>query len=134
LSAIPVTPALVASLTAEAADCDAIRPGWMLRASVSGLAQRLSADRWVLYVAAETFGGPGAQEAVGWHDGGVAYGPAGTCDLPADLTEGYVVAPRADSAINVGLRLMGIHAAAGLDEFAAAGLSAHRFTSDWRAQ
>jgi hypothetical protein len=70
LSAIPVTPALVASLTADAADRDAIRPGWMLRASVSGLAQRMSADRWVLYVAAETFGGPGAQEAVGWLHGG----------------------------------------------------------------
>jgi hypothetical protein len=30
LSAIPVTAALVASLTADGADCDAIRPGWML--------------------------------------------------------------------------------------------------------
>ena len=134
LSAIPVTAELVASLTAEAADCDAIRPGWMLRASVSGLAQQLSADRWVLYVAAETFGGPGTQEAVGWHHGGVAYGPAGTCDVPADLAEGYLVAPRADSAINVGLRLMGIHASDGLDEFAAAGLTAHRFTADRRSQ
>jgi hypothetical protein len=94
LSAIPVTSALVASLTADGADCDAIRPGWMLRASVCGLARRLSADRWVLYVAAETFGGPGAQEAVGWHHGGVAYGPAGTCDIPADLADGYRVAPR----------------------------------------
>jgi hypothetical protein len=134
LSAIPVTAALVASLTADAADRDAIRPGWMLRASVCGLARRLSADCWVLYVAAETVGGPGVQEAVGWHHGGVAYGPAGTCDIPADLADGYRVAPRADSAINVGLRLMGIHAADGLDEFAAAGLSAHRFTSDSRAQ
>jgi hypothetical protein len=134
LSAIPVTTALVASLTADGADRDAIRAGWMLRTCVSGLAQRLSADRWVLYVAAETFGGPGTQEAVGWHQGGLAYGPVGTCDVPADLVEGYRVAPRADSAINVGLRLMGIHASDGLDEFAAAGLSAHRFTSDWRAQ
>jgi hypothetical protein len=134
LSGIPVTPALVASLTADAADRDAIHPGWMLRASVSGLAQRLSADRWVLYVAAETFAGPGAQEAVGWHHGAVAYGPAGTCDVPADLADGYRVAPRSDSAINVGLRLMGIHASDGLDEFAAAGLSAHRFTADWHAQ
>jgi hypothetical protein len=134
LSAVPVTAALVASLAADGGDCDAIRPGWMLRTCVSGLARRLSADRWVLYVAAETFGGPGTQEAVGWHHGVVSYGPAGTCDVPADLADGYQVALRADSAINVGLRFMGIHAADELDEFAAAGLSAHRFTSDWLAQ
>jgi hypothetical protein len=54
--------------------------------------------------------------------------------FPWTWPQGYRVAPRADSAINVGLRLVGIHAPDGFDEFAAAGLSAHRCTSDWRSQ
>lgn len=82
LRAIAGNEALVASLTADGEDCDAIRPGWTLRVCVCRLAQKLSADRWVLYVAAETFGGPGTQEGAAWHEGQTAYGPSGTCDIP----------------------------------------------------
>jgi hypothetical protein len=48
-----------------------------------------------------------------------------------DREEGYDVVPRSNSAINVGLRLMGVMAAGGLDEYEAAGLASHRSTDDW---
>ena len=88
----------------------------------------------MLYVAAETFGGLGTQEAMGWRDCEVAYGPSGSCDVTADLADGYRVVPHAGSAINMGLRFMGIVAAGSFDEFAAAGLDTHRFTDDWLAR
>ena len=121
----------MASLTADGGERGPILPGWTLRVCLCRLAKQLSADLRVLYVASQTFGGPGTQEGVGWLEDEMAYGPSGTCDLPVDLVDGYRVAPRADSAINVGLRFMGVHASDDFDEFAAAGLSAHRFTSDW---
>ena len=84
-----------------------------------------------MYVFGETFGGPGTQEAIGWDRGKLFYGPAGTCDCDADLEPGYHVAPRRDSAINVGLRAMGVQAAPGLDEYETVGLTRNRFTDDW---
>jgi hypothetical protein len=70
----------------------------------------------VLYVAGETFGGFGCQETIGWHDGQQVYVPAGTCNRETDREDGYDVVGRSDSAINVGLRLMAVTAARGLDE------------------
>jgi len=131
LSAIPVTDALLAALSGDGDACAAIRRGWMLRDCVCRLAQRLSLERWMLYVAAETFGGPGTQEAMGWRDGEVVYGPSGSCDITADLVDGYQVAERADSAISMALRFMGLDAAGSVDEFAAAGLGSRRFADDW---
>ena len=131
LCAIPVTGALLAALSGNGGACAPIRDGWMLRDCVCRLAQRLSRDRWMLYVAAETFGGLGTQEAMGWRNCEVAYGPSGSCDVEADLAGGYRVVQGAGSAINVGLRFMGIVAAGSFDEFAAAGLNTHRFTDDW---
>ena len=95
------------------------------------LAEHLSADRKVLYVFGETFGGPGTQEAVGWCEGRPFYGPTGTCDLEADREPGYQVAPHKDSAINGGLRAMGVQAALGVDEYDTIGLTRHRMTDDW---
>jgi hypothetical protein len=131
LAAIPVSDELLAGLAAGAPDDDRVRPGWMLRRRLCGLARELSAERRVVYVAGETFGGLGCQEAVGWHKGQVVFGPAGTCDSDRDRLEGYRVVRRADGAINVGLRNIGLHAADGMDEYATAGLNQHRFTSDW---
>ncbi len=39
--------------------------------------------------------------------------------------------PSSDSAINVGLRMMGVQASPGLDEYETVGLAKHRFTDDW---
>jgi hypothetical protein len=47
---------------------------------------------------------------------------------------GYRVVVPADGAINAGLRMMGVEAAGGLDEYAVAGLDRHRFTADWREE
>jgi hypothetical protein len=132
LRVIPVTGPLLAVLSAgEPDDDDRVRPGWILKRRVCQLGRDLSSGRQVLHAAGETFGGPGCQEAVGWLDGRPAYGPSGTCDSEVDREEGYDVVPRSNSAINVGLRLMGVMAAGGLDEYEAAGLASHRSTDDW---
>jgi hypothetical protein len=130
LGAIPVTGELMAGLAAGPDD-ERVHRGWILKQRVCGLAQDLSADRRVLYVAGETFGNLCCQEAIGWQDAQLVYGPSGTCDHENDREEGYLVVRRADSAINVGLRMMGVQAADGLDEYATAGLDRRRFTSDW---
>ena len=62
---------------------------------------------------------------------GCFYGPAGTCDLEADREPGYQVAPHRDSAINGGLRAMGVQAAPGVDEYETIGLTRHRTIDDW---
>ncbi len=108
-----------------------IRPGWKLRERIAELARQISADRRALYVLGETFGGPGAQEAIAWQDGQVLLGPLGTCDIEADLEPGYRLVPRCDSAINAGLRALGVRAQAGQDEYETAGLTRHRHTEDW---
>jgi hypothetical protein len=90
-----------------------VRPGWMLRERIAELARRISAGGRALYVCGEAFGGPGVQEAVAWQDGQVMLGPLGTCDLEADLEPGYRLVPRRDSAINAGLRALGVRAQAG---------------------
>jgi hypothetical protein len=132
LRLVPVTEDLWGAVAAESPHADdAVNPGWVLKASVCRLACDMSSDRRVLYVCGETFGGPGTQEAAGWDHGKLAYGPSGTCDLESDREPGHRVVPRSDSAINVGLRMMGVQASAGLDEYAAAGLARHRFTEDW---
>jgi len=128
---IPVTDELLAALAGDADDDDCVHPGWMLKQRVCRLAEDLSVGRRALYVPGETFGSLYRQEAVGWHDGRLVYGPSGTCDYESDSHEGYRVVGRADSAINAGLRMMGVRAAGGLDEYAAAELDRHRFTADW---
>ena len=134
LAGIPVTDELLAALAVDPADDDRVRPGWMLKQRVCTLARELSASRRVLYVASETFGSICCQEAVGWHDGQLVSGPSGTCACDRDREEGYRVVGRADSAINAGLRMMGVRAAGGLDEYATAGLDRHRFTADFLEQ
>lgn len=108
-----------------------VRRGWILRERIAELARRISVDRRALYVFGETFGGPGTQEAVAWQDGQVLLGRLGTCDIEADLEPGYRLVPRRDSAINVGLRALGVRAEAGQDEYETAGLTRYRYTEDW---
>jgi hypothetical protein len=132
LHVIPVTGTLLAVLSAgEPDDDDRVRPGWILKRRVCQLGRDLAPGRQVLYTAGETFGGPGCQEAVGWLDGRAAYGLSGTCDSEVDREDSYDVVQGCNSAINIGLRLMGVMAASGLDEYEAAGLARHRSTDDW---
>lgn len=107
-------------------------PGWvLLRQPVAVLARQLSVGGRALYIAGETFGGPGIQEAAGWQDGELWYGPCGTSDIEADLEPGYRLARGRDSAINAGLRALGVRAGPGQDEYETIGLARHRFTEDW---
>ena len=103
LTMLPLTDEALGHLGAADPNDDRIKPGWILRRAVATLAERMSADRKVLYVFGETFGGPGTQEAVGWDEGRLFYGPTGTCDLEADREPGYHGAPYRNSAINGGL-------------------------------
>ena len=56
---------------------------------VAPLARRISAGRVALYLVSETGGGPGFTEAIAWRDGGVIFGPSGTCELASDQVPGY---------------------------------------------
>lgn len=123
----------VAAWLEDADDGDyGVGPDWiLLRQPVAAVARRLSAGGRALYVAGETFGGPGIQEAAGWRDSELWYGPCGTSDIEADLEPGYRSARREDSAINVGLRALGVRAGPGRDEYETIGLTRHRHTEDW---
>jgi len=131
LTMLPLTHEALEQLDAEDPNEDRIQPDWTLRRAVATLAVRISADRQVLYVFGETWAGPGIQEAAGWRDGRLVYGPTGTCDLEADREPGYRVVPREDGAINRGLRAIGVQAALGVDEYETIGLTRHRMTDDW---
>jgi len=109
-----------------------ISVGWLLlREPVIALARQISAGRRVLYIAGETFAGVGTQEAIGWQEGRLIYGPSGTCDFEADLDPGYRLVFRSDSAINAGLRVLGVHTSPGKDEYETIGLTRHRYTEGW---
>lgn len=109
-----------------------ICPGWvLLRVAVAALARRMSEGGRALYIVGETFGGPGIQEAAGWRDGEPWYGPCGTSDTEANLEPGYRLARGRDSAVNAGLRALGVRALPGQDEYATIGLDRHRHTEDW---
>lgn len=68
----------------------------------------------VVYFETEYFGGMGSQAAAAFVDGAVLLSGVG------------------DDAINSALRMIGITANAGMDEFDHLGLSRYRHTSDWR--
>jgi hypothetical protein len=128
---LPVTEELLDRLDQSTVGDHRIPAGWSLRQPVADLARALSAGRRALYIFSETFGGPGTAEAIAWADGQLLYGPAGTCDIEADLQPGYRLARGSDSALNAGLRAIGVHASEGQDEYETVGLTKHRMTADW---
>ena len=69
LTMLPLTHEALEQLGAEDPNDDRIQPDWTLRRAVATLAERMSADRQVLYVFGETWAGPGIQEAAGWREG-----------------------------------------------------------------
>lgn len=132
LTMLPVTENVAEGLDQAAVGDHRISPSWvLLRQPVAALARQVSAGRRALYIAGETFAGPGIQEAIGWQDGRLLYGPSGTCDIEADLEPGYHLVSRGDSAINAGLRALGVRAGPGRDEYETIGLTRHRCTEDW---
>lgn len=131
LTMLPITDDLVDRLDPSAVGDDRIPASWVLKQPVAALARSISAGRTALYIVSETFGGPGTSEAVAWRDGELLYGPAGTCDIEPDLQPGYQLARGRDSAVNAGLRAIGVHAAEDQDEYGTIGLTMHRMTEEW---
>jgi len=127
---LPVTQEVLSRLEPTAVGDDRIPADWTLRQPVAALARAMSADRPVLYIFSETSAGPGISEALAWHEGKLLYGPSGTCDLEIDFEPGYHLAPH-DSAVNAGLRAIGVKATDDRDEYAVVGLTRHRMTDDW---
>lgn len=76
--------------------------------------RELSARGLAAYVEAEYFGGTGGQASVVWRHGETVLGPIHSGD-----------------AINRALRVFGVEAGGGLDEFDAVGLGFKRSTGDW---
>lgn len=128
---LPITQDQVRRLDSSATGDDPIPAGWMLKQPVAALARSLSADRAVVYIHSETFGGPGTREAIAFRFGRLLYGPAGTSDIEPDLEPGYYLAWGHNNAVNSGLRAIGVHAFGEDDEYGTIGLDKHRRTEDW---
>lgn len=77
----------------------------------------------VAYVEAEYFGGVGTQRAAVWARGALAFGPF--------AVEDHEMVPREGTPISRALRLLGVVADHGLDEFDTVGLRRHRHLEDW---
>jgi hypothetical protein len=92
LTTLPVSDEVVSQLDPNSVGDERVPSGWMLQQPVAALGRALSADRRVLYIVSETFGGPGTKEAIAWHGGRPLYGPSGTYDIEADLEPGYYLA------------------------------------------
>jgi hypothetical protein len=94
--------------------------------TVEETARELSRHGRVVYVEAEFFGGTGAQAAVGWEGGVVAYGPIRT-QSPGEGYDGFdEVVEGDDWAVNRALGWLGVRPRGGSDAFAAIGLDRRR--------
>ena len=90
------------------------RPFTYLSTQIARWLQWLSVGTTIAYVEADYFGGTGTQCAVAWKDGIEVLPPIKVKD-----------------AINQALRLLGVRAASGKDEFDTVGLGRHRTMEGW---
>lgn len=96
---------------------------WFLPGGFERVLAAWSAEGPIGYVEAEYFGGTGIQRAAVWAQGALALGPF--------TAEGRKRPPRDGSPISRALRLLGVAADRGLDEFDSVGLRRHRRMEDW---
>jgi hypothetical protein len=101
-----------------------------LPADLAEHGRRLSAEAPLAYVAQESFGGLGWQEAVAWRGGDVALQPRFTSD---DFEDDWfeIVDDVHDHAVNQVLRWFGVDRGDSFDEFRAVGFDQCRSTGDW---
>ena len=125
---IPLTHDLYAEIHAEEQGEDRVLPESFqsLTSNIALLAQGASTAGSIGYIEAEFFGGVGSQAAALWRDGQIVYGPTVTGSEP-DMP----LLPMSEWAFNSVLRLLGVSAADGIDEFATVGLGSHRDTGAW---
>ena len=92
-----------------------------LFAGLHALAIDLSHDTPIAYITTFYFGGLGGQHALVWDKGSVRFSPS---------TQGYNQ-DWPNSSISQALRLIGVVAEQGMDEFDTVGLGKHRETHQW---
>ncbi|HVF68275.1 MAG TPA: hypothetical protein VM914_11455 [Pyrinomonadaceae bacterium] len=115
LRMIPLTDALFEEIQASLPDGgEPLERFEKFSPAVARWVQELSTRGLAAYVEAEYFGGTGGQAAVVWRHGETVFGPV-----------------HSDDAINRALRVFGVEAGGGLDEFDAVGLGLRRSTDDW---
>lgn len=120
---LPLTRAFVQGLADYGSGRSVPQPIEGLPNGLQLLALQLSSHEPVAYAETSYFGGDGGQEAIVWNRGALAFSPA---------TEGYKQA-WPNTSISQALRMIGVKAQNGMDEFDTVSLSRHRETSEWAA-
>jgi hypothetical protein len=122
-SLVPITDALEEELVVHQPRARDIitKPLQYLSDGLQTLAMEISHQTPVAYISTYYFGGQGGQDAVVWDNGNVRFSPS---------TEDYSqVWP--NSPISQALRMIGVVAEEGQDEFDSLGLGKHRKTHQW---
>jgi hypothetical protein len=122
-SLLPITDALAKELTVYRAETKMAltKPIQELSDGLHALAIEISHDSPVAYVATFYFGGRGGQDALVWSKGALRFSPN---------TQGYDQG-WPNTPISQALRLIGVVAERGKDEFDTVGLGKHRETHRW---
>jgi hypothetical protein len=122
-SLLPITDALAKELAAYHAETKAAltKPIRGLSNGLHALAIEISYDASVAFITTAYFGGQGGQDALVWDKGSLRFSPA---------TQGYDQ-PWSNSPISQALRMLGVVAENGTDEFDTVGLGKHRETHRW---
>ncbi|MEU7903728.1 hypothetical protein [Actinoplanes sp. NPDC049118] len=129
---IPLTNPVTEALSTTPEDAELVAGFYYLTEGVARWARALSEQGPVLYVQGETWAGEGFQAAIGWDRGKVCYEADFTRDRDGEGEDWYEIVDRCDSAINTGLRSLGVTVEEGdHDEFDTAGLTLHRSTTGW---
>jgi len=120
---LPVTEALAKELVAHRTEAKAAadKPIQQISDALQNLAVDISRSSPVVYINTYYFGGRGGQDALVWDKGSLMFSPT---------TQGYnQVWP--NSPISQALRIIGVVAEPGMDEFDTVGLGRHRETHRW---
>jgi hypothetical protein len=122
-SLLPITDALAKELLGYRSETEDVltRPLECLSDGLHALAVAISHDTSVAYISTCYFGGQGRQDAVVWDNGSVRFSP---------VTPGYSQ-DWPNSSISQALRMIGVIAEGGQDEFDSLGLGKHRETHRW---
>jgi hypothetical protein len=128
---IPITESVRARFQSSEQDGDKVAGFCELTKGITRWAEDLSRDWVVVYVHCEFWAGEGIHAAIAWRHGSIVFGPRFTRTRGEPGEAPYEAADRADMAINVALRAIGIQTEWPADEFATIGLDKHRWTSEW---
>jgi hypothetical protein len=121
-SLLPITDALAGELATASADSSTPpKPLPYLPDGLHALALDISRRTPVAYIMTSYFGGHGRQDALAWDKGELRFSPT---------ANGYDQ-PWPHTPISQALRMIGVVADVGLDEFDSVGLGRHRETHRW---